>query len=227
MGISERRKREREERRERIVEAAEKVFLAKGVDAATMEGVAREAELSKGALYLYFDSKDALYLAIATRALSDIRERVEQAALDTDCGFERLRAQLEAFSQYATQHPTRFQVSISWLSSSYIVKEQGEAFEQYRAVVGVLFMMAVSSIAQGQSDGSVRDDVEPGKLAIQLWGAVMGTCLVRSKSHEMARRLPEPVPLDGMVESFVALVLDGIRRPRGDPLQSTIEERSA
>ena len=67
MGIAERREREKDQRRNTILDAAEKVFFSQGINLATMDGVAEEAELSKGTLYLYFKSKEELFLGIACR----------------------------------------------------------------------------------------------------------------------------------------------------------------
>lgn len=54
MGTTERKKREKERRRNTIIDAAEKVIFSKGLDQSTMTEIAQEAELSKGTLYLYF-----------------------------------------------------------------------------------------------------------------------------------------------------------------------------
>lgn len=53
-----------EERKAQILEAAVAVFARQGFDGARMDDIAAEAELSKGALYWYFDSKDALITAL-------------------------------------------------------------------------------------------------------------------------------------------------------------------
>ena len=64
MGIQERKKRERERRRQQIMVAAKNVFAQKGFNKATMEDIAKEAELSPGTLYLYFKNKEELYKAL-------------------------------------------------------------------------------------------------------------------------------------------------------------------
>ncbi len=48
------------ERRREILEAATKVFSKKGFHAATLDDVAAEAEVSKGSIYIHFDSKEAM-----------------------------------------------------------------------------------------------------------------------------------------------------------------------
>jgi AcrR family transcriptional regulator len=53
-----------EERISQILDAAVAVFAREGFDQARMDDIAREAHLSKGALYLYFKSKDAIISAI-------------------------------------------------------------------------------------------------------------------------------------------------------------------
>jgi len=52
-------------KRRQIIEGARAVFLAQGFDAASMNDIARKAGVSKGTLYVYFDSKEALFVAIA------------------------------------------------------------------------------------------------------------------------------------------------------------------
>src|SRR5918911_418249 len=49
--------------REQLLEAAERVFLERGFHAASLDAVAEEAGLTKGAVYSRFDSKADLFLA--------------------------------------------------------------------------------------------------------------------------------------------------------------------
>ena len=54
-------------RRESIVEAATTVFAERGLDATTMEDIANGAEVAKGTVYLYFDTKEDLVTALQAR----------------------------------------------------------------------------------------------------------------------------------------------------------------
>jgi AcrR family transcriptional regulator len=65
-------------RRSEILDAATKVFGAKGFEAARMEEIAKTARLAKGTLYLYFRSKEAIYQATARRALDRLAALTEQ-----------------------------------------------------------------------------------------------------------------------------------------------------
>jgi len=77
MGIAERKEREKQLRREQIMDAAKKVFSEKGVSGATMESIANQAELSPATLYLYFRNKDELYASLNLKMLQLLIEKLE------------------------------------------------------------------------------------------------------------------------------------------------------
>ena len=91
MGIQERREREKEQRRNEILDAAEKVFFSKGFNNATMDEVAETAELSKGTLYLYFKNKEDLYFAITQRSMTILRSMFQDAVNQHKIGIEKVR----------------------------------------------------------------------------------------------------------------------------------------
>ena len=77
-------------KRRQILDGARRVFLDSGFDAASMNEIARTAGVSKGTLYVYFASKEALFEELVRY---DKREQVEQVCwLDEDA--EDLRSAL-------------------------------------------------------------------------------------------------------------------------------------
>lgn len=69
MAISDRKKREKEQRRQSIIDAAEKLFFAKGYDNVSMNDIAKEVELNRATIYLYFENKEALCFAVVLRGV--------------------------------------------------------------------------------------------------------------------------------------------------------------
>ncbi|GMO60789.1 MAG: hypothetical protein Ta2A_06890 [Treponemataceae bacterium] len=67
MGISERKKREREERRGLIMRYAQELILERGTDEVRMQDIAERSELSKATVYLYFASKEELFQEICDK----------------------------------------------------------------------------------------------------------------------------------------------------------------
>lgn len=98
MGIQKRKKREKEMRREQITDAAKRVIFVKGLKKTTIKDIAEEAELSPGAIYLYFENKEELYASLSLKALRYLDVRLSDiASNDKGLVFEqRLAAFKEA-----------------------------------------------------------------------------------------------------------------------------------
>ncbi len=77
MGTKERKERERNLRRHHIQESAKKLFLINGFRSTTMEDIAKETELSTGAIYQYFKSKEELYASMNLESLQHTIGQVE------------------------------------------------------------------------------------------------------------------------------------------------------
>jgi len=67
MGVKERKQRERLQRKSDIIEAARSVFESKGFLNTTLQDVAKEAEISVGLIYRYFESKEDIFASLALK----------------------------------------------------------------------------------------------------------------------------------------------------------------
>lgn len=96
----ERKQQERQARRRRIQRAARAVFADRGYAKTSIEQIAREASLSVGAIYLYFRSKEDLYVSLLeeTLELFDVELKQIRSASDLDPS-----AQLRAAWAFLTQ----------------------------------------------------------------------------------------------------------------------------
>ena len=77
MSSEERRKKEKENRKNSILKAARKLFLERGFKAVTVDQIAAKADVSKGAIYLYFDSKEEIYTQILIAANIEQHKEIE------------------------------------------------------------------------------------------------------------------------------------------------------
>ena len=90
-------------KRERILAAALKLFAHEPYQAVTMDRVAEAAGVAKGTLYLYFPSKDALYLGVLSDGL-DTAYRTYQSSADPRLPVaERLRRSIEVMVEFYDQ----------------------------------------------------------------------------------------------------------------------------
>ncbi|MCF8306780.1 MAG: TetR/AcrR family transcriptional regulator [Ignavibacteriales bacterium] len=192
MGITERREREKEQRRSDIIRAAEKVFFARGFETATMDDLAAEAELSKGTLYLYFKSKDEVYLAIVLKAMKLLREYFENAVTHKSSGLEKVRAIGESYIQFHEDYPDHYK-ALLFFSTLQMDETSGpgaelKAFVENKDVMEVLY----SAIIEGIKDESIRSDIDPLKTALILWGQTSGVLqLMTLKGHAIGSHFKE------------------------------------
>jgi len=174
MGIPERRAREKEQRRNFIIDAAELVFFSKGVSVATMDDVAEKAELSKGTLYLYFNSKEELYLAIHLRGLKILGELFEKAFHAVKTGIEKIYGIGEAYYQFSIKYADYFNALIYYESHETNRNEtESIAAECYVQGQNTLSYV-IQAIQTGIQDGTIRPDIDPIKTAVILWGQNSG-----------------------------------------------------
>ena len=90
MGLEERRKRERENRKNAILKAARKLFFEKGFKPVTVESIARKAELSKGSIYLYYNSKEEIYTQILLNDIDKFHKSISDLLQNPSSASESL-----------------------------------------------------------------------------------------------------------------------------------------
>ena len=117
MAVAARRERERTARREAILDAAQELIAYEGYHGIRMDAVADAAELSKGTLYLYFENKDALCAAVATRLLDSCIPRIEGAINEAPSGLDAVRRCSEAYYDFTQENPHHFRFALAWLSA--------------------------------------------------------------------------------------------------------------
>ncbi|HEY6722689.1 MAG TPA: TetR/AcrR family transcriptional regulator [Polyangiaceae bacterium] len=213
MDATARRQREKLERRYQIMDAAERVFLQTGVEHATMDHIARAAQMSKGSLYLYFKDRDDLYLSIAQRAIHDLIEREEavQERMARASGAEWFEAGLRCYVRYALEYQNRFRVAMSWLFAEEPLDDQSPAYVDYQLGVSRAFQFGIEALELGKLDGSVRPELESAQTVFSLWGGLVGLLLMLSNVDEARRRIPFEVDYEGALETHLGVVLQSIR----------------
>jgi len=191
MGIAERRQREKEKRRRAIIAAAEKVFFTKGIEPATMDDVAEEAELSKGTLYLYFKNKDDLLHAIVHRGLDILYKRFEKVARGREPGIEKLQAIGKAYIGFFQEDRNHFDIMMHKDPSRIELTdiEENPNIACCKETGDRIFSLLVQVIESGIKDGSIRPDLEPLKLSITLWGQLSGVFHLAAKKEKMLKQI--------------------------------------
>jgi len=177
MGIQERKEREKERRRQQILVAAKRVFSAKGFSKATMEDIAREAELSPGTLYLYFINKDELYASLSLRILHYLNIRLEHVVNEKELTPEQRITALKNALFDVYEFDPLILINMFHLQSSETLKRLSP---HLKTEIETLSRRALNTIADVFRDGIADGryiDRHPVALADIFWSLFSGVVL--------------------------------------------------
>lgn len=217
---AERRAREKRERREAILDAAERVFGEKGAHAATMEDVAETATVSKGTLYLYFKSKDDLFVALTHRPLDAVLARFAELSDDPKVdGLTLLRSLLHTHAEVLNAHAPHFRLAMSSMCGGFDPDPLATSLGDYKERIRSIRSTYIGALERGIGDGSMRPDLDPAEVAGALWAAMFGASFLRMNANRFRTHMPDdppPVDFDRTVSRLTDMLLDAVRvQPEG------------
>ena len=181
MGTLERRTRDRERTRGKILDAAREMFVRHGYEATTMRAIAREVEYTPTALYHHFESKEALLTQISAldfRALAEAFLRIGRVADP----LERLDRICEAYVEFARAHPMQYQLM-------FMTRRPGGSDLKNAVAHGDpsedAYAFLRQTCAEAIATGRLRPEVDdPDALAQMLWGAAHGIVSLQIVKHD-------------------------------------------
>jgi AcrR family transcriptional regulator len=151
-----RAERKRHERRDAILRAAEKVFSTRGYPDASIADVIDAAQISRGTFYLYFDSKDALFLELIER-FTDLVTQALQVVDPTDPDPPlRILENVQRVVEVALSHP---ELTLLVLRESRGLNEALD--ERLDRLYDFLHGMVVGALVKGARVGLIRKVYEP------------------------------------------------------------------
>lgn len=208
MLIEHKRRTKREQRDasiEKILEAAEQLFITKGFHATTTEELGARAGLTKGAVYFYFGDKNAVLLSLLERVQAKVLTPLsEKLAEGKGSPLDRIREFLVHQAKMAKDAPAMLllpiMVSIEFAGTGDLPEKQVKW--GYRRTAQLLSKV----IAEGQAEGVFRADMRAAQQASVILALNDGTMLEwwRSDRKITGREL---------FESLYAVLLSGIVQP--------------
>lgn len=224
MGIEERKAREKEQRRNHIIDAAEKVIFSRGLDQATMDEIAEEAELSKGTLYLYFKNKNELYMAIAERGSNLLNSRLARIFTEDQnhSGIELIRLMGETYLDFVRNNPGYFN-AFQYYESLKDIEELQESDMAHTCEENMREAMTymIRALQIGMQDGTIDDSYDPRELAIIIWASTRGITTVnhmRKAGHHFKILDEMEINTQSLFENFLNLVGTGMATEEGRKL---------
>lgn len=178
MGINERREKEKEIRRNDIIDAAERTFFTKGYDQATMDDVAKEAEFSKRTVYVYFNSKEQIYFEIMIRGYKLLIAMLKDDLQKENDGnaLEEIRQIASTLYRFSKDYPEYFKAIMEYENGELDFQKgvPDQSREECYALGEEILGYLTGALAKGMKEGSIRGDLDVVKTALVLWACIIG-----------------------------------------------------
>jgi AcrR family transcriptional regulator len=183
-----RRRREKEERRQSILRAAREVFFEDGVQQATVDRVAERAEVSKGTVYLYFESKETILAHLLLEGLGGLIEELEQAyaAEESLKAEERLHRLGWAYFQFFQREPGYFRLLMAMDRGRFRETVSSKLYQEVLEASLEGLNWAVRAVEQGIADGAFGCS-DARKAAATLWATMHGVMALMN--HPLRREM--------------------------------------
>lgn len=189
--------------KEAIYEAAVAVLAEHGAAGMTMERVAAAANLAKGSLYSYFDSKQDLLQFVHGKVIEPIQKSVEDLLHGDLPALGKLETILRMIFDHTAKHQELFRLLLSDDDARLLLSPADRTNRQ----------VAVGHFAeifrQGMAEGLFRPS-DPTHLAEMFFGALQGFW----QPALAARRFQHP---DQFIQPLVAVFLHGVALPASEP----------
>lgn len=205
MGINERREREREEVKAKILDAARDLFARDGYEAVTMRKIAEAIEYSPTAIYLHFKDKESLVRELCLADFDSLARAFQKIAREPD-PLERLRKVGLAYADFALEHPNHYRLMFMTPHPGHGKDEEALACRRGNPEADA-YAFLVGTVAEAIETGRLRPELkDPHAVAQAAWAGVHGVI-----SLQMAKG-NDPWIDWRPLKKTVALVVDSFSR---------------
>jgi AcrR family transcriptional regulator len=195
-------------RPDEIIVAALEEFADRGFAAAKMDDIARRAGISKGSLYLYFETKEDIFRAVARAALAGNLEAVRATAEVFDAPFSQLAPKLLARVAEAVG-PSRLPAVVKMvIGESRNFPDLAKIWHDEIVSPAIGFLTETIALAQQRGEVAPGD---PRLFAFSLAGPIVMAVLFREVFRGVGADAPD---LDALARQHSQALLHGMLRPR-------------
>lgn len=203
MGIAERRAREKDALRHKILEAAVQLFLQNGYESVTMRGIADRIEYSASTIYLYFKNKTEIVAAICSETFETLIESLEEIESRNLPPLEAFTAGIRCYIDFGLQNPHQYQLVFGSATPDEFVDSSGTNDLGRKALEHL-----GRAIHRCQQAG-IFEPRDPFSEAICVWMHLHGCTAILINDHGRYK-LPWP-DSQALTDRTIDLIVRGLR----------------
>jgi AcrR family transcriptional regulator len=213
VGLEERRKREKGNRKNAILKAARKLFFDKGFKNVTVESIAKKAELSKGSVYLYFKSKEDIYTQILLSDIDKFHKVIANLRQEGQSSSTMLMGLANIYADFFINDRELFRIMMNYMLNidhmnlpeeidRLIVKATNKTID----IIEEIFMMGIRS-------GEFPPYIDLRQKRNAIWGLLNGTISLHLFTGTEEKREER---IRSTIQTGLNTFLRGMRTPSGE-----------
>ncbi|MFH1155584.1 MAG: TetR/AcrR family transcriptional regulator [Pseudomonadota bacterium] len=182
MGVEERREREREQRKKDILDAARKLLVEQGLQATSVNQIAKACELGIGTIYFYFKNKEEIFAALQEEGLDILYGQVAAAGKKAGTLDGKLRAAAMAYLDFSRDCRDYFDVINYFITSPSTFFPSALMMRIHSRGSSVLSLVE-SIVAEGTRQDLFLEP-RPRRYAIFFWASLHGLITIRKMGKD-------------------------------------------
>lgn len=184
--------------REDILEVSRTLLVKDGFGKMSMRKIAKRAGVSATSIYLHFQNKDELLLALIESSIAKLSVALEKNLSDSDDSVMKLEKMAQAFVDFALENPQEYEI-IYMVRPEEMPRFPKEKFQQIRKIYELL----ADIIGEGKRTGVLMVE-DPLMSAYMVWAQLHGVTSVI-----ISKRLDTRIPSDEFVTQAVDHIIQG------------------
>lgn len=204
-----RRERERDARRKAILDEAKIVFAKRGFLNTTVEEIAEHAELAVGTLYLYFKSKEEMYVSLLFEAMAIFYDRIETIRASDAPPDAQLRAVWNFFYEFYQSQPEYYRAFMFLHNEGLREMISPAVMNQINQQAGKNFRQ-VGQIVQAGVDIGIFRSVDTRGVVDVMWSLLMGLAQLVETRRNLG--VASGTPLETLHREAFEWIECGLRR---------------
>jgi AcrR family transcriptional regulator len=180
--MGDRRERERHEMRERIIDAACRLFVTEGYDKTTLRRIAEDIEYTPGAIYAYFKDKDSILYAVHERGFVELGRRLTSVVIGAANPRDALERVGREYIAFARDNPEMYDLMFIAQATSRAMDD--DEWPEGKRTYALLQAMVKTALDGGWVTGGTVES-----MSFLLWSTAHGMASLQIR--ERCRVIPE------------------------------------
>lgn len=203
--MARRKKQPQSVHRKNISEAAEKLFMEKGIENTSMNDIAKESGYSKASLYVYFRDKEELVAVLVLESMKKLYEYLSCAVNAQGDFYHRYLETCEALLQYHSDYPLYSQMALMNINIDFegteFLPEEIETFQVGEKINELLWAF----FREGIELGVIKQDINVKQATFAMWGMLTGVIQLSFHKKEYIAQMLRMQQKEFLEKSFVLL----------------------